>query len=118
MYSFLERLNPMVKLYLHCISISFSIGRVTNNEHYKYIDMALCKLRNPWAGFFTAGWYFLYVFTLIDRGDIDLVDKLDAGLMQLKKETEDGILPPSLDVTCVSLFIIIDASLSSRNCRR
>ena len=37
----------------------FRLGRVTNNEHYKYIDVMLCKLRNPWAGFFTAGWYEL-----------------------------------------------------------
>lgn len=75
-----------------------SLGKVTNNEHYKYIDMALCKLRNPWAGFFTAGWFLYTDFAWLYRGDIELVDKLDEGLMRLKEETERGIMPPRLDV--------------------
>lgn len=36
----------------------------------------------------------------MNRGDINLVDKLDEGLMRLKEETERGILPPPLDVYC------------------
>lgn len=77
MYSFLERLNPAVKF----------LGKITHNEHYKYIDMVLCKLRNPWAGFFTAGW-----------GDINLVDKLYLELQNMKQETLEGQMPPKMDL--------------------
>ena len=103
MYSFLERLNPAVKLWVCSRRLTFSLGKITHNEHYKYIDMVLCKLRNPWAGFFTAGWY-VCSFCITDRGDINLVDKLYLELQNMKQETLEGQMPPKMDVDSVSSY--------------
>lgn len=60
--------------------------------------MVLCKLRNPWAGFFTAGWYAILEEYNINRGDIGLVDKLHFELQRLKEETHLKQMPPRIDV--------------------
>ena len=65
--------------------------------------MELCKLRNPRAGFFTAGWS-VCSFCITDRGDINLVDKLYLELQNMKQETLEGQMPPKMDVDAVSSY--------------